>query len=576
MLVLLVHPDDDAGYGPWSGSRWDRVIDMGAAGAMASGLASEAIGVQIEGLPKLDTGDFKRIRQALAAGSGVLIDSHGFDWWDLFSIEFHQQIERLCALRHVGETLAPTDEIFVSRPSLDSRLLESLLGQKLHYCAPPESAGRRLSRRVRAALKFRPRQLMEILGDKYDGGYRLRRLTAPAPPKCPRPVVLVPSSYINVSRGAVAYALAVPERDFLLVTTRASGRMNEVPANVSSATLASYADGAVAALELRRLIESWDVLEKHLALNDELSVLARLGILSSVVPMLRSGLATRDAWLRVFESATVQSVLCGDEMNPSTRLPLLIARRRGVTALTFHHGALDGRYRYRDHCADVMLAKGQMEADYLTNACGLAEQRVVIAPAPCAARTKTARIGKSIAFFSEPYEVAGSRCRDVYRQTLPHLAKLAREQGCELVLKLHPQESRRERSGIAALVLTKERFSIVEGPLTPELLNQAWFAVTVCSTAAVDATLAGVPVFLCRWLDQSVYQYGEQFVKFGAALPLTSPEDIASVPEHLANFTLRSSGSFCAEADTSQLRQLLGGDDPLTTEPEARAEKAWA
>jgi hypothetical protein len=572
MRVLLIHPEDELSDGVWSHSQWGRVIDMGGVG----GAAAEMPGVEVEGLPKLGASDFQRIRQALAAGSGVLIDSHGIDWWDLLSIEFHQQLERMLALRHVAETFAPPDEIFVSRPSLDARMLEALLGRELRFCLRPESAASGIARRAKTAFKLRPRQLIEILGDKYDGGYRLRRLVSPTPRKGVRPVVLIPSSYVNVSRGAVAYASAARELDFLLVTTRASGRMIEIPANVSSARLASYASGAFDGAELGHLVEGWHSLEKDLAANEELAVLMQLGVLSSVGPMLRSGLAVRDAWLLVFESAAVQSVLCGDEMNPSTRLPVLIAKRRGITALAFHHGALDGRYRYRDHSADLLLAKGPMEADYLTKVCRLADERIEIAPAPSAVRKKAARAGSSMVFFSEPYEVAGSRCRDVYRQVLPHLAKLARERECELVLKLHPQESRRERLGIAASVLRNEAFKILEGPLTQELLDQAWFAVTVSSTAAVDCTLAGIPAFLCRWLDQSVYQYGEQFVKFGAALPLNSAEEIALVPERLANLKPKVLDSICGEADASQLRLLLGGANPLPENTEVLAEKAWA
>jgi hypothetical protein len=566
MRVLLVRPEDDL-KGPWVSRHWDRVVDLaGGAGPYA------------EAVPQLGATDFARIRNALTFGTGVLIDSYGIDWWDLLSVEFHQWLEKLQVLRHLGGGLDPDDEIFATRSGLELRMLQMILDRDLHFFSHSHQSRNTLRGRITQILKFRPRQVVEILVDKYDSGYRLRRLFSRARPRFAGEVVLAPSSYVNASRGAAAYASAVPEAEFLLVATRASGLLQEHPRNMHNTRLACYASAAVDQDEMVCVLKAWRQLGARLAAHEDWSVLTQFGVLNSVPSLLRNGMRVRDAWLNVFESVNVRAVLCGDEMNPFTRLPLCIAKQRGIAAFAFHHGALDGRYRYRDNSADLMLAKSKMEIDYLVNECGVTEDKIALVPiANRQSQIRRDRRKSVVVFFSEPYEVVGGRCRDVYQQVLPGLSRLARESGRDLVLKLHPQENRRQRESIAAAVIGAGEFRIVDGPLVSDLLDQTHFAVTVSSTAAVDCSQRGIPAFVCSWLDRSHYRYGEQFVKFRAAIPLRSPEQIVEIPGLVVSHEAPKVGkSRDSQVQGSRLRQLLAGGPDKGPAKDKLPEPAWA
>src|SRR5208337_1070860 len=112
--------------------------------------------------------------------------------------------------------------------------------------------------------------------------------------------------------------------------------------------------------------------------------------------------------------------------------------------------------------------------------------------------------------FSEPYESGGWRTEEIYREVLPPLVRHARASGRQLVVKLHPFESRTERMKLVAKVLPPDdaaHVEVIDGPFTPELVERAWFAVTVESTTVIDCSLLGVPCFLCEWLTFSPYGY---------------------------------------------------------------------
>jgi hypothetical protein len=226
----------------------------------------------------------------------------------------------------------------------------------------------------------------------------------------------------------------------------------------------------------------------------------------------------------------------------------------------------------------LMFSKGPMEHDYLTNTCKVPKQKLVVAAWPRAVNQQggEAQGRRAVVFFSEPYEISSTRCLDVYAQVLPHLARIAALNGCELVLKLHAYESGRQRRHFASKVLGSESFRVMEGPLTPDLLKRTWCAVTVASTAALDCALEGIPAFLCRWLDRSQFGYGAQFVKFGAALPLEGADDIALIPEMLRSFPVQNIAALWSEVDSSRLRQLLGTGPVLPRESEEPVERVWA
>jgi len=235
-------------------------------------------------------------------------------------------------------------------------------------------------------------------------------------------------------------------------------------------------------------------------------------------------------------------VMCGDDSNPFTRLPVLLARQQGIPTLDFHHGALDGRFLIKELPSDLYLAKGEMERDYLVRICRLPAERVVLAgPArrqsiPSHERGKDSDEGSLILFFSEPYESGGWRAEEIYRELLPPLARLAREFGRKLVVKLHPFESRHERMALTAKVLPPSEAAlvdVVEGPLKSQLVLKAWFAVTVESSTVIDCSLLGVPCFVCEWLNSSPYGYTRQYARFGVGRILKSPEELYELPRRL-------------------------------------------
>jgi hypothetical protein len=553
--------------GPWVGEAWDRVVDLGIAGASTYEGWSKLFGFPAGGLPRLDLQDLRQVGETLFSGHGRMVDSHGFDWWELISIEYQERVERIFGLERLAAQIGTSDEVWVSREGFDSQVMESLLGRAVRGLRPRSARLERLRRLGRVAAKLRLGQLLQIVGDKYDAGYRVRRFGNRRAGGSKRPVVLLPTAYVNASRTGLEYAAALPERDFLLVATRQSGWVAVAPGNVKAAWLAGYAPGKCQKDEYEYLLERWRELRVEFGGRRELFVLGELGAFDWIPATLRDRLAVRDAWLEVFEREPVTAVLCADDSNSYTRLPLLIARERGLPAIACHHGAMDGRYLSKRNHADVILAKGRMEHDYLTRVCGVPREEVEIgAPGqkPAVMRSRPnrpeARDKDKIVFFSEPYEVAGGRSGEFYRDVLPRLAEIAAATGRELVIKLHPQESLRDRRRLVKAMLSLEQaklVKLVDGRLTEELLERTWFAVTVLSTTAVDCTLRGIPVFLCRWLEFSNWRYGEQFAKFGAGVGLNSPEEMREIPAMVEGFTRNSTADLWEAIRGERFEELL-------------------
>ena len=545
MRILLLHPDDSPEHGPWCGQNWDQVIDLGKAGSDFYPRTARQFGCPVVPLESLRIGveDFQRVREIFDAGRNRLLDAEGLDWWELTAIFFHQQIELLGILRRFAERLERRDEVYITRPAFYADVLQFLLGDQTQVLSSRIFSNRSVLRYVRTAARFSIAQLAEIFWDKYDSHYVLRRrFTAGRKPSC-NPVVLLPSAYVNASRMAIAYARAVPEMDFLLVATRRSGWLAEPSANVAVAKLASYArDEAFTRRECDELSVQWRHVRTDLESIPEIAMLGRLGLLDSFAILLRQGLAIRDAWRQVFETEPVRAVLCGDDSNPYTRIPLLLARNRGIPAITCHHGALDGGHLFKQSYADIILAKGGMEEDYLVRVCGVPEDKVEIgAPgrSPAVHVQRDRDKARFITFFSEPYEVASARTGEFYRDLLPRLADLALKTGRKLVVKLHPFESRWERKRLIKKVLSREQQAIttfVSGTLSDDLLEKTWAGITVLSTAATECAARGIPCFLCGWLEYSHYGYIEQFEKFGVGQVLRSPEEIAEIPQLIGHF----------------------------------------
>src|SRR5947207_12868512 len=568
MRILLVQPDDSLENGPCQ-KKWDQVIDLSKGGFDFYRRSTLQLGCPVVPLDSLRVGveDFQWVREISESGRNRLVDAEGLDWWELTAIFFHQQIELLGVLRRFADNLKSSDELYITRPGFYADALRFLLRDRLQVLSSRIDSHHSALRYVRSAARFPIAQLAEILWDKYDSNYFLRRRFTGRRKPSRNPVVLLPSAYVNVSRMAIAYARTVPEMDFLLVATRRSGWLAEPSANVAVAKLASYAKYETSTRrEYDDLSIQWRHVRTDLESVPEIGMLGRLGLLDSFPKLLRQGLAIREAWRQVFEIEPVKAVLCADDSNPYTRIPVLLARNRGIPAIACHHGALDGAHLFKRSHADVILAKGKMEQDYLVRVCGVPNVNVEIGAPADWSPTCVRRDGDSapfITFFSEPYEVASARTDEFYRDLLPRLADLALKTGRKLVVKLHPFESQRERERLINRILTAEQqqvATLVSGTLSENLLQKTWAGITVLSTAATDCAARGIPSFLCGWLEYSHYGYIEQFEKFGVGRVLRSPEEIAEIPQLIRRYRQPEVSSNLWQPVTSaRLQELFSG-----------------
>ncbi len=547
MRVLLVQPEDSPERGPWAGQRWDLIVDLGK-----SSPSSGERWARHYGCPVLRTdcfrhgiADAKRVREVFSTARGRLIDSEGIDWWDLMSVSVVPSALTLVALSAVAGEISRSAELWATRRGGDAGMLAILLNRSVH-----SFGDRGLARSTARAIhlggvfrRFSVAQIKEIFLDKYDSGYRWRSRFAKRQQSSAEPVVLLPSAYENVSRMAGAYARLLPKQNFLMVATRRSAKRFERPPNIQIRDLAAYAKAGPPTAEIASMIGHWMKLKADLQSSPELQILMRAGVLASIPGWIRDGISARDAWRCVLEHETVSGVLCGDDSNLYTRLPVLLAARRGTPTVDFHHGAFDGMYVLKELPCDRYLAKNEMERDYLLTVCGLPAERVVMgAPSSgnvCSVKETPAPQRTAIIFFSEPYEAAGMRTYEVYRELLPPLCRLARESGHGVIIKLHPFESLSPCRKILRDILTPEDLKLVrvaDGPLTGELLAQAWFGITVESTTVIDCLQNVVPCFVCSWLAHSPYEYVQQYARFGIGELLQDAGQLLEIPGRLADF----------------------------------------
>ena len=546
MRILLLHPEDDAEHGPWAGRAWDSIVDLGLGGSgMTYERWSRRFHCPVMTLKSFHQGfdNFRQVRALLELGCGPLRDEHGLDWWEIMSILPHGELETLVLLRSFTRTVEKDDAVSISRPGLHASLLQSLLNQPVDVFPSLHSSRKSgLGHYARVAKKLSISQLIDVFFDKYDAGYQMRGHFAPKRRRSHGPAVLLPTAYINVSRTGIAYANTFSDEKFLLVSTRRSGWMRDLPGNVEATWLSSYASLRDRRWENREMENRWQSLRKRLQANKEFEILNQLGYLEPFSRWIRNGLQVRDAWRNVLDSEDIQAVLCADDSNPYTRIPLLLGKALKLPNFACHHGALDGRYFFKRSYGDVILAKGKMEEDYLVQKCGVPQERVEVgAPRPpttCAepgdGRSQNAK--PYILFFSEASEALGGRQEELYRDVLPPLAELALSTGRNLVVKLHPAESESERSNMVSRVLSAHQRSstlIVSGTLTEDLFTKAWFGVTILSTVALECAIRGIPCFLCKWLEYSSYGYVDQFIQFGVGIGLDEPGQIPKIPELL-------------------------------------------
>jgi hypothetical protein len=576
MKTLLIDPLDSADAGEWAAQRWDQIIDLGTGGKNTYERWSRQLQCPVIAFDSLRNGfdAFRRTRDRLSLGRGRFFDEYGLDWWEITSMLFHGELEALILLQDFVATLGAEDEVHVSRPGVHADFLQYLSPQRAHVFPLRREAQRRgLAHYLQASKKLSLTQMIDIVWDKYDSGQQFRGRFARRRQPSPQPVVLLPTAYINVSRTGIAYANTFPNENFLLVTTRHSGWVRDRPKNVAAARLTSYVAHRDRSRENAAIGSQWRALLDELRKAREFEILRRLGYLDAMPQRFRQGFEMRDAWLNVLDTEPVQAVLCSDDSNPYTRIPLLLARERGLPSIACHHGALDGRYFFKRSFGSVIWAKGKMEQDYLVRTCSVPREKVEInAPALPANFTspnprespplKTATFLPNILFISEAYDVAGGRPQEFYRDLVPPLADLALATKRKLIVKLHPAESPRERSRMLGRMLSDEQrkvLRVVSGPLTEEVLQSAWFGITVLSTVSIECAIRRIPCFLCKWLEFWPYGYIDQYIRFGVGIGLNEPAEIAKIPEYLQNFPPRADAmaNLWQPAAPERLRELL-------------------
>jgi len=569
MRVLLLHPDDDF-HGSWTRRHWDSVIDLGRAPKSFYDERSAALGCPVSSVFDLavEVGDLQIWRGLLELGMGRVVDRLGIDWWDVISLLLQPELQDIRLALRLAEKLSGCRTLAVSRPSLTAEALRLQLGiplQVLHG-GLRKRLMRGVVRRGGAVANLSFVQLRQVVYDKYDPHYVWRRNLAGTPAQSSKgksesksePVVLLPAAYSNVTKTALSYARILPEQKFLLVLARESGAVSPVPANVETARLASFATKRCDKNELQELEVCWKQMEQSLQEHPAFRLPVQLEILKKGPRWLRWGFAVRDAWKQVFETRSVAGCLSADDSNPYTRIPLLLAGQRGVPAVACHHGALDCRMAFKNPRFSNYLAKGEMERDYLERICGVDGSRIRIGAASSPPRANASVWSERapwITCFTEPYETDFWRVEAIYRELLPRLCATARESGKTVVLKLHPFESARQRRRLVARTLSEDDrklVSLTDAPLSREILQKTWCAVTVESTVAFECASVGIPAFLCGWLRHAYAGYAPQYVRFGVGRMLEIPDDLLRIPDML--------GAVMPDSDTA--RRLVQAISP--------------
>jgi hypothetical protein len=568
MRVLLLHPDDPIpGAHPHRG--WDLVVDLGRAPAATYERWSSQAQARVISLYEFsnDREDLRRTRELLQLGTGRMVDSSGIDWWEVLSLLIEPDLRQLILIGRLARELKGGCELSVSRPSAAATALQALTGEKyvrLQGGLHPIRRWAQHYRRVFAQLD--PAQVSQVVQDKFDREHRVRRRFARGPRIPGKPVVLLPSAYVNVSRTAVSYAALLPDEEFLMVYARDSARLKSVPPNVSTASLDSYFVPAHRN-EAAALTRAWELLKDRLIVGAaEYSAANATGVLERIPGLMRWGIAVRDAWNQIFESETIAGCLCCDDSNPYTRLPLILARNRGLATLACHHGAMDSKMAIKAPYADIYLAKGEIERDYLLRSCGVPAEKVVLggqglASRPIAAKAATQPSRPWLVFFTEPYQAGGWRSEEVYRDLLPRLWALSQASQLKLVFKIHPFESVRGHRRILRKYLPEQEPGIeviAEAP-SPELWRNIRFALTVQSTVALQCAAQGIPVFLCSWLRDTTSGYLEQFARFGIGQVLESPANLSEIPRllEIKGKTAELRPNLWETMDPAKLRDLL-------------------
>jgi hypothetical protein len=533
MKVLLLHPEDD--FEKLRAKTWDLIIDLGRAPAATYQRWKQQAACDVCSLHDLanEIEDLYRARQLLHSGFGAMVDRYSIDWWDVLLAELVPGILLLMLVERQARNLGSDCELYTTRPSFVASALAARMGVEL------KSVGAGLWKRSllhysRLLTHLDSGQLAQVFEDKFRTHRFASHVSA-----VQGPVILLPSAYLNGSRTAVWLAEQMLEHDFLLMYTRSSGKLPSVPPNVRISPLRGdpvQTDPS----EMPELLARWEILKANLAADVEGCAFASsVGAFDQVPSLLRNGLSTRDAWMRVFDSTNVTGLICTDDSNPPTRIPLLLAKIQRLPTAVCHHGALDYMMALKSFCADSYIAKSSLERDYLQRVCHVPGKKIVDMAGRYSDLFRGTREPSAdsdwLVFFSEPYEDKYWRTEEIYGELIPRLTSLAKTMGMRLVFKIHPFESvkahRRRLRRLAGDEATQ--IEIIAGPPSGLLFQKTRLAITVQSTTALECARRGIPVFLCAWLRDAYSGYVEQFARFGVGHSLTSAAQITKIPKLL-------------------------------------------
>lgn len=574
MKILLLHIDDVPWRGPWTEGRWDLIVDLGYAGRKTYAEWEKRCGSRIISIHQFaDTGSYSSIRKVIGRGRGRLVDRMGLDWWEIIAAAGYQRLQPLYLLQRLQQEIPRGGEYWATRKNIFAEVLSASAGISVFAYQESPKLAQSFWRSLGSARLLNYKQIVEIAFDKWDSTYAVRRHAE----KSRRaglqdPVVLLPSAYSNVTHTLLDYAAELPQRRFLLASTRRSGRAHSCPQNVSQTSLAAYAvSTASTKAEETELLAQWRLFaQKEMDEIDTLRQMRDAGLWNDFPSHLKRGLRLREAWHCLMKTEPVIGVLSADDLNYYTRIPLILAGQMGLGSFYSYHGALDGALLFKKPYADRYFVKGEMERDYMLRASAIEPQQVEVG-APSRyfrAPAKEEASRTDIVFFSQPYEVLGGRTVEIYREILPALCELARRTGRTLAIKLHPFESVKDRRRLLACVLGEKELNevrIVSGTALDSVLSQAWCGIGVDSSIAVECALRGIAYFICAWLDRSGFEYGRQLGRFGAGKTLEAASELQRISEIIAESRefRNPCDRFCSRADKNRLDEILFLNDEV-------------
>jgi len=573
MKVLLLHWEDDLSCVPRQA--WDMVVDLGRAPRSTYQRWRQRVGCEVLSLYDFaeEIEDLYQIRDLLQIGSGQMLDAHGIDWWDALCLDLVPDLQQLVLVQRLSDRLGGSCQLWASRPNRAASALARMMAMDLNISVRGAQAWRhRAARYHQFFTRLDRTQIAQVIEDKLRLNRFFGLFSRSADPSA-RPIVLLPTAYINSSRTAVEFANQLPEQQFLLVYARTSGKSKSVPDNVWVSPLpfnSSSRDGA----EISELLHQWRNLKQRLTSQTrEFAVADAVGMFDGMPGLLRAGIAYRNAWRRVFDSNHVVGCVCTDASNAATRISLDMAKARNLPAVASHHGALNFFMAIQTPPADFYIAKTEIEHDYLHRVCQIPEEKILGGNSGAALPSRpTLRDKKSnrpwLVFFSEPYRTSYWRTDEIYAELLPPLFDLAQNLGLKLVLKIHPFESVKDHRRRLRRYLPEDasRVQVIAGPPTAELWRSTRLALTVQSTTALEAAALGIPVFLCAWLRDAFSGYLAQYSRFGIGRVLESVEQIAQIPALLTDQDGNPGQSqVWKPADAKDLEQLFSESRALQT-----------